>query len=128
MFSFSHAMLAVGYSDRWQAFIVRNSWGEEWVYIDIRVSNMYILLANILQGDRGYCYIPYKYMANNEYCDEVWAVRAVETDEIGQDHWEDDDDEEREDDEEYSDDEEVDEEQEDTDDEDEEEEYEDDEE
>ena len=28
---FSHAMLAVGYSDRSQSFIVRNSWGEDWV-------------------------------------------------------------------------------------------------
>jgi C1A family cysteine protease len=28
---FSHAMLAVGYSDESKAFIVRNSWGEDWV-------------------------------------------------------------------------------------------------
>ena len=28
---FSHAMLAVGYSDQSRAFIVRNSWGAEWV-------------------------------------------------------------------------------------------------
>ena len=28
---FSHALLAVGYSDQSQAFIVRNSWGENWV-------------------------------------------------------------------------------------------------
>jgi C1A family cysteine protease len=27
----SHAMLAAGYSDRSKCFIVRNSWGEEWV-------------------------------------------------------------------------------------------------
>mgnify|MGYP002378175067 FL=1 len=27
----SHALLAVGYSDQSQAFIVRNSWGEDWV-------------------------------------------------------------------------------------------------
>ena len=26
-----HAMLAVGYSDHSQAFIVRNSWGTDWV-------------------------------------------------------------------------------------------------
>jgi hypothetical protein len=28
---FSHALLAVGYSDHSKAFIVRNSWGESWV-------------------------------------------------------------------------------------------------
>ena len=28
---FSHALLAVGYSDQSKAFIVRNSWGEDWV-------------------------------------------------------------------------------------------------
>lgn len=31
MFFFSHAMLAVGYSDHSKSFIVRNSWGEYWV-------------------------------------------------------------------------------------------------
>ncbi|UJR32691.1 hypothetical protein I4U23_020150 [Adineta vaga] len=41
-----HAMLAVGYSDASQCFIVRNSWGENW-------------------GDKGYCYIPYGYMCNS---------------------------------------------------------------
>jgi C1A family cysteine protease len=28
---FRHAMLAVGYDDQSKSFIVRNSWGEEWV-------------------------------------------------------------------------------------------------
>ena len=37
-----HAMLAVGYSDPDEMFIVRNSWGPDW-------------------GDKGYCYIPYDY-------------------------------------------------------------------
>lgn len=27
----SHALLAVGYSDNSHSFIVRNSWGENWV-------------------------------------------------------------------------------------------------
>lgn len=40
-----HAMLCVGYSDVEEAFIVRNSWGEDW-------------------GDRGYCYMPYNYLMN----------------------------------------------------------------
>ena len=54
----SHAMLCVGYSDKTQAFIVRNSWGESW-------------------GDQGYCYIPYAYLANPEYCWDCWAIRTV---------------------------------------------------
>lgn len=53
-----HAMLAVGYSDSQQVFVVRNSWGERW-------------------GDRGYCYIPYDYMANRNYCSDCWTIRAV---------------------------------------------------
>lgn len=43
-----HAMLIVGYSDKEEVFIVRNSWGEDW-------------------GDKGYCYIPYDYAANEEF-------------------------------------------------------------
>jgi len=38
-----HALLAVGYDDEKQHFIVRNSWGEEF-------------------GDQGYCYIPYEFI------------------------------------------------------------------
>ena len=36
-----HAMLAVGYSDKKQAFIIRNSWGEDWV-------NKFLLSKNFL--------------------------------------------------------------------------------
>lgn len=53
-----HAMLCVGYSDTRQVFIVRNSWGVDW-------------------GDEGYCYIPYAYMTNPEYCRSCWIIRAV---------------------------------------------------
>jgi C1A family cysteine protease len=47
-----HALLAVGYDEDKQHFIVRNSWGEEF-------------------GDKGYCYIPYdfftgKYQTNQK--------------------------------------------------------------
>ena len=41
-------MLIVGYNDRQQVFIVRNSWGEQW-------------------GDKGYCYIPYDYAGNVDF-------------------------------------------------------------
>ncbi|UJR34556.1 hypothetical protein I4U23_027332 [Adineta vaga] len=55
----AHAMLAVGYSEKYETFIVRNSWGPEW-------------------GDNGYCYIPYKYMLNQDLCYEIYAVTNLE--------------------------------------------------
>ncbi|CAF1273540.1 unnamed protein product, partial [Didymodactylos carnosus] len=64
----SHALLAVGYSDTSQAFIVRNSWGEGW-------------------GDHGYCYIPYDYMTNSNYCFDAWTVRKLDSHDLGSDHW-----------------------------------------
>ncbi|CAF1374677.1 unnamed protein product [Rotaria sordida] len=64
----SHAMLAVGYSDQSKAFIVRNSWGEDW-------------------GDKGYCYIPYNYMTNPEFCFDAWTIRKLMNDDFGQENW-----------------------------------------
>mmetsp|Transcript_45241 Transcript_45241/g.72856 ORF Transcript_45241/g.72856 Transcript_45241/m.72856 type:complete len:276 (-) Transcript_45241:167-994(-) len=43
-----HAMLLVGYNERKQVFIVRNSWGSSW-------------------GDNGYAYVPYDYIANKDF-------------------------------------------------------------
>ncbi|CAF3598248.1 unnamed protein product, partial [Rotaria sp. Silwood2] len=70
MFSFvySHALLAVGYSDQSKAFIVRNSWGEHW-------------------GENGYCYIPYEYLTNPNLCFDVWTIRQISTDNFGREHW-----------------------------------------
>lgn len=67
-----HAMLAVGYSDANQAFVVRNSWGERW-------------------GDGGYCYVPYGYMANPEYVFEAWTIRALDDLDLAEDDWDDSD-------------------------------------
>ena len=53
-----HAILAVGFDDIKQIFIVRNSWGKDW-------------------GDSGYCYIPYEYMVNPEYVNDLWTVTKV---------------------------------------------------
>ena len=53
-----HAMLCVGYSDKDQMFLVRNSWGPRW-------------------GDRGYCYIPYDYMTNPDHCHDAWTIRVA---------------------------------------------------
>ncbi|MCP2729149.1 C1 family peptidase, partial [Limnofasciculus baicalensis] len=54
----AHAMLCVGYSDKNEAFIVRNSWGDDW-------------------GDNGYCYIPYDYLTNPDLSWDCWTIRKV---------------------------------------------------
>jgi C1A family cysteine protease len=53
-----HAVLAVGYDDQSQRFIVRNSWGNNW-------------------GMAGYFTIPYAYLADNNLADDFWTVRLV---------------------------------------------------
>ena len=53
-----HAMLACGYSDEDQVFLVRNSWGTDW-------------------GDRGYCYMPYEYLTNTDLTGDCWTLRRA---------------------------------------------------
>jgi C1A family cysteine protease len=54
-----HAVLAVGYDDAQQRFIVRNSWGTGW-------------------GMDGYCTMPYAYLTDPSLAKDFWAVYAVE--------------------------------------------------
>jgi C1A family cysteine protease len=54
-----HAVLAVGYDDASQRFLVRNSWGTDW-------------------GMRGYFTMPYAYLTNPSLASDFWAVYAVE--------------------------------------------------
>jgi C1A family cysteine protease len=53
-----HAVLAVGYDDTAQRFIVRNSWGKGW-------------------GMQGYFTMPYAYLTDNNLSDDLWTVRLV---------------------------------------------------
>ncbi|HEY7352808.1 MAG TPA: C1 family peptidase [Terriglobales bacterium] len=53
-----HAVLAVGYDDAQQRFIVRNSWGAGW-------------------GISGYCTMPYAYLNDRQYADDFWTIRGV---------------------------------------------------
>jgi C1A family cysteine protease len=54
-----HAVLAVGYDDVAQRFIVRNSWGAKW-------------------GQKGYFTIPYAYLITGNLADDFWTIRMVE--------------------------------------------------
>jgi C1A family cysteine protease len=54
-----HAVLAVGFDDEKRVFIVRNSWGKKW-------------------GDKGYFYIPYAYLLDDNLSDDFWTIQVVQ--------------------------------------------------
>jgi len=53
-----HAVMAVGYDDAAQRFIVRNSWGRDW-------------------GMQGYFTLPYAYLTNSGLSDDFWTIRLI---------------------------------------------------
>jgi Cysteine protease len=53
-----HAVLAVGYDDAQQRFVVRNSWGASW-------------------GKKGYCTMPYAYLTNHGLASDFWTLTTV---------------------------------------------------
>jgi len=50
-----HAVLACGYDDQAQHFIVRNSWGADW-------------------GQAGYFTMPYAYLLDSNLADDFWVI------------------------------------------------------
>lgn len=55
-----HAVLAVGYDDSTQKFLVRNSWGKGW---GIQEGNL-----------KGYCWFPYEYLVDRNLSDDFWTA------------------------------------------------------
>jgi len=53
-----HAVMAVGFNEANQQFIVRNSWGNAW-------------------GDHGYFYMPYDYLDNSSLSSDFWTIRDI---------------------------------------------------
>jgi len=53
-----HAVVACGYDDAQQRFLVRNSWGSGW-------------------GMRGYFTIPYAYLLDSKISHDFWTIRVV---------------------------------------------------
>lgn len=54
-----HAVVAMGYYDKDRTFWVQNSWGTEW-------------------GHRGFFYLPYEYLLNEDLASDCWTLRTVE--------------------------------------------------
>jgi C1A family cysteine protease len=54
-----HAVMAVGYDDTAQRFIIRNSWGNGW-------------------GMKGYFTMPYAYLLSQKLSSDFWTIRVVE--------------------------------------------------
>ncbi len=54
-----HAVLAVGYDDTKQVFLVRNSWGSAW-------------------GMQGYFTLPYAYLSATNLTNDMWTIRTVQ--------------------------------------------------
>jgi C1A family cysteine protease len=54
-----HAVVAVGYDDATQRFLVRNSWGPRW-------------------GKKGYCTMPYGYLGEPNLAADFWTIRQTE--------------------------------------------------
>jgi C1A family cysteine protease len=54
-----HAVLAVGYDDASQRFLMRNSWGKGW-------------------GQKGYFTLPYAYLLQPGLCADFWALQILE--------------------------------------------------
>ena len=53
-----HAVMAVGYDESTQRFLIRNSWGTSW-------------------GQEGYCTMPYAYLTQRGLASDFWTVRLV---------------------------------------------------
>jgi C1A family cysteine protease len=53
-----HAVLAVGYDDKQNAILVRNSWGASW-------------------GQKGYFWMPYAYISDPKLASDFWTIRGV---------------------------------------------------
>lgn len=54
-----HAVMAVGFDDASENFIVRNSWGVNW-------------------GQNDYCLMPYSYLTNPNLASDFWTIRDME--------------------------------------------------
>jgi C1A family cysteine protease len=53
-----HAVVCVGYDDKAQTWIMRNSWGLGW-------------------GNKGYFTLPYLYLLDSSLCSDLWCITSL---------------------------------------------------
>jgi C1A family cysteine protease len=53
-----HAIILTGWNDKTRLFQFQNSWGESW-------------------GDKGFGYLPYKYVLNSELANDFWLIQKT---------------------------------------------------
>jgi len=54
-----HAVMAVGYDDKRQAYLCQNSWSTAW-------------------GEQGFFWMPYAYLGDAQLTRDLWTIRSVE--------------------------------------------------
>jgi C1A family cysteine protease len=54
-----HAVLAVGFDDKTQRFLIKNSWGTGW-------------------GNKGYFTLPYAYLTDTDLAEDFWYIKTAE--------------------------------------------------
>ena len=57
---FGHAVMAVGYDDAQNRFIIRNSLGSNW-------------------GMNGYFTMPYAYLLDEKFASDFWTIRLIKS-------------------------------------------------
>jgi hypothetical protein len=55
-----HCVIAVGYDDKTQTMLIRNSWSSSW-------------------GDKGYFHMPYTYISNPQLASDFWTIRKTKS-------------------------------------------------
>lgn len=62
-----HAVYAVGYDDARKAFLIANSWGDDWGCVH----------PHGPQNKRGYFWMPYEYILHPDLADDFWIISKI---------------------------------------------------
>jgi C1A family cysteine protease len=66
-----HAVMAIGYDDASQRFLIKNSWGKQWGLVNSLNSGNFHFKNSSLAG---YFTMPYDYITNPDLCSDFWTV------------------------------------------------------